>query len=64
MAAQWENKVLTFKFGWKGFDWSDIEAELNRYGRDGWEVVQTIAPSLGQGQTLEVGLVIKRAITV
>jgi hypothetical protein len=60
MATAWENKVLTYKFGWKGFDWSEIQDELNQYGAEGWEVVDTIAPSLGNGQTLEVAIVIKR----
>ncbi|MEU6716365.1 DUF4177 domain-containing protein [Nonomuraea sp. NPDC046802] len=60
MSALWENKILTYKLGWKGFDYERIEDDLNEHGREGWEVVQTIIPSVGSGQSLEVAVVMKR----
>lgn len=56
----WEHKVLTSKLKWKGFDYSAIETELNELGQQGWEVVKTIVPSMGSGQSLEVALILKR----
>ncbi|GAA2218230.1 hypothetical protein GCM10010413_04130 [Promicromonospora sukumoe] len=60
MTTAWENKILTYKLAWKGFDYKQMEQDLNDYGREGWEVVQTIIPALGAGQTLEIAVVIKR----
>jgi hypothetical protein len=56
----WEHKVLTHKLKWKGFDYGEIEAELDELGRQGWELVQTIVPTMGSGQSLEVALILKR----
>jgi hypothetical protein len=61
MAAQWEYKVVTFKFHLKGFDYGQIELDLNDFGRQGWEAISTIAPSIGQGQVMEVAVLLKRA---
>jgi hypothetical protein len=60
MIPTWENKVITYKLKWKGFDYGTMEADLNQLGREGWEVVQTVIPSVGAGQSLEVALILKR----
>jgi len=64
MTTAWENKILTYKLAWKGFDYQQIEKDLNDYGRDGWEVVQTIVPSIGAGQSLEIAVLMKRPVGV
>lgn len=61
MATQWEYKVLTYKLRWKGFDYAQIERDLNDLGREGWEALSTIAPSYGQGQAIEVAVILKKA---
>ncbi|MFI0470095.1 DUF4177 domain-containing protein [Saccharopolyspora sp. 5N102] len=61
MAAEWEHKVLTYKLGWKGFDYAQIERDLIDLGSQGWETVNTIVPSVGAGQTIEIGIIVKRA---
>ncbi|GAA5066488.1 DUF4177 domain-containing protein [Nocardia callitridis] len=60
MAAEWEHKVLTYKLKLKGFDYRQIETDLNELGRDGWETVSTVAPSFGSGQAIEIGIILKR----
>ncbi len=60
MANQWQYKVVTYKLRWKGFDYTEVEAQLNGYGREGWEMVSTIAPSFGAGQSIEIAVVLKR----
>jgi hypothetical protein len=60
MNATWEHKVLTFQLGWKGFDYDQIEQDLNEFGRQGWETVGTITPSFGAGQAIEVVIILKR----
>lgn len=60
MAAQWEYKVLTHKYGWKGFKYDEIELDLSELGREGWEAVSTVAPSVGQGHATEIAVVLKR----
>ncbi|MEJ2866313.1 DUF4177 domain-containing protein [Actinomycetospora sp. OC33-EN08] len=56
----YEYKVLTYKLGWKGFKYDQIEQDLNELGRQGWDTVSTLAPTYGQGQTLDVGIILKR----
>lgn len=58
--ARWEYKLLTYKLGWKGFDYNEIEQKMNELGEQGWETVSTIAPSFGAGQAIEVAIVFKR----
>jgi len=48
MNEQWEYKVLTYKPGWKGFDYEQMEQDLGELGRQGWEAVGTAAPSYSQ----------------
>ncbi|MYW63737.1 DUF4177 domain-containing protein [Streptomyces sp. SID8379] len=61
MAAPWEHKVLTYKLGMKGFDYGQVEEQLNELGRDGWQAVGTLAPSFGAGQAIEIAVILKRA---
>lgn len=63
MAAEWEHKVLTYKLTMKGFDYTQIERDLNDLGLQGWETVSAIAPSFGAGQAIEIGIIVKRART-
>ncbi len=56
-----EHKVLKYKLGWKGFDYPGMEKELNELGAQGWEAVGTIVPAVGAGQTIEIGVILKRA---
>ncbi|MEU6698647.1 DUF4177 domain-containing protein [Pseudonocardia sp. NPDC046786] len=58
--AVFEHKVLKFTWGWKGFDYAKIEQELNELGAQGWEAVGTIVPSVGAGQSIEIGIIVKR----
>lgn len=61
MNQSWQYKVQTFKLGWKGFAFDQIEKELNALGSDGWDVVGTIAPSHGSGQVIEIAVIAKRS---
>lgn len=60
--SAWEYKVLTFKLGWRGFKYEEIEETLNEWGRDGWEMLNSIAPSFGSGQAMEVAVILKRPL--
>lgn len=60
MAAQWEHKILKYKLKMKGFDYEEIERDLNDLGRKGWEAVGTMAPSFGSGQAIELAVILKR----
>jgi hypothetical protein len=56
-----EHKVLKFTWGWKGFDYAAMEKELNELGVHGWQAVGTIVPSVGAGQSVEIGIIVKRS---
>ncbi|WP_375486076.1 DUF4177 domain-containing protein [uncultured Jatrophihabitans sp.] len=60
MADQWQYKVATYKLKFKGFDYTEIERDLNEHGSQGWEMLSTIAPSFGAGQAVEIAVVLKR----
>ncbi|MEU0538988.1 DUF4177 domain-containing protein [Nocardia sp. NPDC005978] len=60
MVAQFEHKVVTSKLKMKGFDYGELETELNRLGLEGWETAGTVAPSFGAGQATEVVVILKR----
>lgn len=62
MTDQWQYKLVTHKLQWKGFDYAEVERELNDYGSQGWEMVSTIAPSFGAGQAIEIAVVLKRPV--
>lgn len=62
MAAQWEHKILKFKLGMKGFDYVQMERDLNDLGRKGWEAVDTLSPSFGSGQAIEIAVILKKRI--
>lgn len=56
-----EHTIVKFTWGWKGFDYAAMEQELNELGAQGWETVSTVVPSVGAGQSLEIGVILKRA---
>ncbi|MFI5591021.1 DUF4177 domain-containing protein [Amycolatopsis sp. NPDC051758] len=60
MTTQWEYKVQTYKLGWKGFKYDQVEQDLTEHGREGWEAFSTLAPSFGQGQAMEIAVLLKR----
>ncbi|GAA1072939.1 DUF4177 domain-containing protein [Nocardiopsis composta] len=53
----------TCKLRMKGFDYEQIERDLDELGGQGWETVGSIAPSFGPGQAIEIGVVLKRPRT-
>ncbi|MFF0744856.1 DUF4177 domain-containing protein [Streptomyces sp. NPDC004111] len=61
MSAQWEYKMLYYKLKMKGFDYGQMEKDLNELGREGWEAFSTLAPSYGSGQAIEITVLLKRA---
>ena len=60
MTQQWQFKIVTYKLKWKGFDYADMEKDLNDHGDQGWELVSTVSPSYGAGQAIEIAVVLKR----
>ncbi|MFX4295202.1 DUF4177 domain-containing protein [Streptomyces bohaiensis] len=63
MTTRWEHKVLTYKLGWKAFDYAQIESDLTALGAEGWEAVGTLAPSFGAGQAIEIAVIAKRPVS-
>ena len=61
MTAKWEHKVLKYGWGWKGFDYAQMEKDLNELGQQGWEALDTIAPGIGSGQATELVVILKKA---
>ena len=59
MNEQWEHKVLRYDLGWKGYDYDQIEQDLNELGRQGWEALDTINPNIGSAATTIV-VILKR----
>lgn len=60
MTSQWQYKIVTYKLKWKGFNYDEVEHDLNGHGAEGWEIISTIAPSFGAGQAIEIAVVLKR----
>ena len=56
-----EYRIERFSSGWKGIDDRTVEQRLNEVGREGWEAVSTYLPSTGNGQVLELSVLLKRA---
>ena len=49
--VQWEYRVKTFGSFFKGVNDDDLEAELNAWGEEGWEVVAfRVIENSNQGQ--------------
>lgn len=61
MATKWQYKVVTYKLQWKGFDYTEVEKQLNELGDQEWEIVSSFAPSFGAGQAIEIAVVLKRS---
>lgn len=60
MTKVFEHKIVTFGLGWKGFDHDEMERQLNELGRQGWEVVSSLQPSVGAAPT-DILVLVKRA---
>ncbi|WP_017593914.1 hypothetical protein [Nocardiopsis potens] len=63
MATGREHKVLTCKPRMKGFDYEQIERDLNELDAQGRETAGAVAPSLGAGRAMETGVIVKRPRT-
>ena len=63
MTTQWEYKMLDYKLGWKGFTFEQMEADLNDLGREGWEALTTVSPTYGQGQSINIAVLLKRPVS-
>lgn len=60
---RWEYK--SFKVGTGGFaggilEIEDFNAELNKLGEQGWELVSCLSTNMGQGATRDVVAILKR----
>jgi hypothetical protein len=60
MTKIFEHKIVTFGLGWKGFDHDEMERQLNELGRQGWEAVSSLQPSVGAAPT-DILVLLKRA---
>jgi Domain of unknown function (DUF4177) len=60
MAKVFEHKIVKFELGWKGFDHDEMERQLNDLGREGWEAVSSLQPSIGAAAT-DILVLLKRA---
>ncbi|MBD2864505.1 DUF4177 domain-containing protein [Paenibacillus sp. IB182363] len=60
---QWEYKTWKYKTG--GFlggkiDGEEFDAQLNQFGKEGWELVSCFDTSVYQGQSRDIVVVFKR----
>jgi hypothetical protein len=60
MTKVFEHKIVKFELGWKGFDHEEMERQLNDLGREGWEAVSSLQPSIGAAAT-DILVLLKRA---
>jgi hypothetical protein len=60
MTKVFEHRILKFELGWKGFDRDEMERQLNDLGREGWEAVSSLQPSIGAAAT-DILVLLKRA---
>lgn len=49
---RWIYKTVTIKIGFMGFKPEAAEDEMNKLGREGWELVSTLQPYGQSGPTL------------
>lgn len=59
MTKAFEHKIVKFELGWKGFDHDEMERQLNDLGRQGWEAVSSVQPSIGAAAT-DILVLLKR----
>ncbi len=60
-------EYYTYKYdteGWMGgkVDVSELQADLNRLGEDGWELVSSPTTNQGQGYTRSMIMIFKRKL--
>lgn len=60
MTTVFEHRIVKFSLGWKGFDHEEMERRLNDLGREGWEAVSSLQPSIGAAPT-DILVLLKRA---
>lgn len=60
VTTAFEHKIVKYELGWKGFDYAEMERHLDELGRQGWEAVSTIQPSLGSAAT-DIVVLLKRS---
>jgi hypothetical protein len=60
MTKVFEHRIVKFELGWKGFDHDEMERQLNDLGRQGWEAVSSLQPSIGAAPT-DILVLLKRA---
>lgn len=59
ISTAFDHKIVKYGLGWKGFDYAEMERHLDELGRQGWEAVSTIQPSLGSAAT-DIVVLLKR----
>jgi hypothetical protein len=59
MIKAFEHKIVKFELGWTGFDHDEMERQLNDLGRQGWEAVSSVQPSIGAAAT-DILVLLKR----
>lgn len=57
----YEYEVLTFRTGWKGFDYAKIKDQLNELGSQGWRIAGSHDSSVGGGAGTDIVIILERA---
>ncbi len=57
--TKWEYRVLTWGSAWKSNKDEDLEALLNEWGEEGWEVISAVHPPNSD----KIKLIAKRPLT-
>ena len=65
MAGRWEYTTTVITHGFMGrqsdeLNRDEFEKSMNDLGQQGWEAVSTLVPSYGQGQTIDMAVILKR----
>lgn len=60
MTTVYEHRVVRFELGWRGFDHEEVERQLDDLGRQGWQAVSSLQPSIG-GASSDILVILTRA---